>query len=469
MENDIKVAMDIPEVDLVLGGHDHIYKVIDCKGVPVVKSGHDFHDFSYVTTYFDVSPEEFQQVKKERESWDGFELIYNEKKQIFFETRRIEIFSAKYAADPNMVKHNKRCYKDFDMGMDKIIGWAGVDLEFGSEKQRIQETNAGNFLTDLLRTEYDTDFSMINSGTMRLEEKIPAGPIKAGDLHSLLPFGDTVTVIKITGDCLKRALENGVSTWPNLDGRFPQISGFSFCFDSDEPVGQRVKIENISTVANALISPYETYTLATLTYLTDGGMDYTMFRDEGVRLYSEDYDRLLINIPRQFFKRTSHKFRFFKIVNNKVEEQDSGFKITRTQQLSQFNAFAVNKNHSMVFDLNPDSTWIMVSPAIEGRTTNLAENRVPKLNIEMDKLPEVNFRELHHKKAKEISGEPPTPILEQKVSTDSSIVSFVGSSFSSPPKLQKQHTRRMSKANSAKTNFWTMAHTEHKQYSGEPS
>jgi hypothetical protein len=91
----------------------------------------------------------------------------------------------------------------------------------------------------------------------------------------------------------------------------------------------------------------------------------------------------------------------------------------------------------MVFDLNPDSTWIMVSPAIEGRTTNLAENRVPKLNIEMDKLPEVNFRELHHKKAKEISGEPPTPILEQKVSTDSSIVSFVGSSFSSPPKLQK--------------------------------
>jgi len=78
---------------------------------------------------------------------------------------------------------------------------------------------------------------MINSGTMRLEEKLPAGPIKAGDLHSLLPFGDTVTVIKITGDCLKRALENGVSTWPNLDGRFPQISGFSFCFDSDEPVG----------------------------------------------------------------------------------------------------------------------------------------------------------------------------------------------------------------------------------------
>jgi len=59
MENDIKVAMDIPEVDLVLGGHDHIYKVIDCKGVPVVKSGHDFHDFSYVTTYFDVSPKEF--------------------------------------------------------------------------------------------------------------------------------------------------------------------------------------------------------------------------------------------------------------------------------------------------------------------------------------------------------------------------------------------------------------------------
>ena len=132
--NDVKVAMDIPEIDMVLGGHDHHYKIIDCKGVPVVKSGHDFHDFSIISLYFDVSKTEFDEVKAERDNWDGFQLIYNEQKKFYFETRRITILSQKIAADPNMLIHNKRFYKDFDKGMGNIIGWTGVDLEFGSAK-----------------------------------------------------------------------------------------------------------------------------------------------------------------------------------------------------------------------------------------------------------------------------------------------------------------------------------------------
>ena len=65
-DNDFRVATDIPEIDLVLGGHDHNYKVVNCQGVPVVKSGHDFQEFSQITVYFDVSEEEFESVKKER-------------------------------------------------------------------------------------------------------------------------------------------------------------------------------------------------------------------------------------------------------------------------------------------------------------------------------------------------------------------------------------------------------------------
>ena len=68
-------------------------------------------------------------------------------------------------------------------------------------------------------------------------------------------------------------------------------------------------MENICTLASALISPYETYTLCTLQYLAKGGDGFTMFK-EGERLYSDDYDKMMIHVPRQFFKRTSHKFRF---------------------------------------------------------------------------------------------------------------------------------------------------------------
>ena len=36
------------------------------------------------------------------------------------------------------------------------------------------------------------------------------------------------------------ALENGVSQWPKLEGRFPQVSGLTFAFDPEQPSGQRV-------------------------------------------------------------------------------------------------------------------------------------------------------------------------------------------------------------------------------------
>lgn len=36
------------------------------------------------------------------------------------------------------------------------------------------------------------------------------------------------------------ALENGVSQWPKLEGRFPQTSGVKFKFDPSKPAGERV-------------------------------------------------------------------------------------------------------------------------------------------------------------------------------------------------------------------------------------
>ena len=44
-----------------------------------------------------------------------------------------------------------------------------------------------------------------------------------------------------SGTDLVQALENGVSQYPKLEGRFPQISGVSFTFDPSKPAGQRVE------------------------------------------------------------------------------------------------------------------------------------------------------------------------------------------------------------------------------------
>lgn len=44
----------------------------------------------------------------------------------------------------------------------------------------------------------------------------------------------------LPGDQLYKALENGVSQYPRLEGRFPQVSGISFAFDPQKPAGSRI-------------------------------------------------------------------------------------------------------------------------------------------------------------------------------------------------------------------------------------
>ena len=44
-----------------------------------------------------------------------------------------------------------------------------------------------------------------------------------------------------SGEQILEALENGVSQYPFLDGRFPQVAGMEFGFDPSKPKGKRVE------------------------------------------------------------------------------------------------------------------------------------------------------------------------------------------------------------------------------------
>ena len=50
--NDKRLAESVPDIDLVLGGHDHHYERSEINGILVLKSGSDFRDFSEVTVTF---------------------------------------------------------------------------------------------------------------------------------------------------------------------------------------------------------------------------------------------------------------------------------------------------------------------------------------------------------------------------------------------------------------------------------
>ena len=50
----------------------------------------------------------------------------------------------------------------------------------------------------------------------------------------------------ISGQRLLETLENGVSRYPRLDGRFPQVSGIRFQFDPYKKSGERVDMNTLT-------------------------------------------------------------------------------------------------------------------------------------------------------------------------------------------------------------------------------
>jgi 2',3'-cyclic-nucleotide 2'-phosphodiesterase (5'-nucleotidase family) len=158
--------------------------------------------------------------------------------------------------------------------------------------ERAGETPMGNFIADLMRKELKADLAITNGGGLRdtfpaatykvvdTTYKRPAagatGPfdVTLGDAISVLPFGNSVAVATITGTQLWAALENGVSQHPS-GGRFPQISGFKFSFDTSKAVGSRITaVTNLD--GTAIAKDAKTYTVAVNDFMLYGGDGYTM-------------------------------------------------------------------------------------------------------------------------------------------------------------------------------------------------
>ncbi len=157
--------------------------------------------------------------------------------------------------------------------------------------ERSGETPLGNFTTDAIRAKYKTDFALINGGGIRdtfpartftpLDKTLsrPAtsatGPwdVTVGDAMTVFPFGNSISTTTITGATLWKALENGVGGAYPADGRFPEISGFKFSFDSSKPVGSRV-VSVTKLDGTAIAKDSTVYTIATVDYLVQGGDGY---------------------------------------------------------------------------------------------------------------------------------------------------------------------------------------------------
>jgi hypothetical protein len=113
-------------------------------------------------------------------------------------------------------------------------------------------------------------------GGIRTDTLYPAGDITDLLIKQILPFGNTIVELEISGSTLLDALENGVSDFETLEGRFPQVSGMKYTWDPGAAAGNR--IESIM-IDETPLDESATYTLGTNNFMADGGDGYNMLTD----------------------------------------------------------------------------------------------------------------------------------------------------------------------------------------------
>ncbi|KAI0133992.1 Metallo-dependent phosphatase-like protein [Xylariales sp. AK1849] len=279
--NDNKLAEQTDGIiDIILGGHDHYYNHSFIKGTHVLRSGTDFKQLSYI---------EARRRKDHSNKWD-IDII------------RRDVVSA-IPQHEETVKVVNKLTASLKTTLQKPIGYTAAPLDARFRTVRLQESNIGNWVCDIMRHHYSGDCCIMASGTIRGDQVYPPGPVLLKDIMNCFPFEDPVVVIKVTGKAIWDALENGVCQFPALEGRFPQVSNIRFTFNGSKPVGSRI-LE--ATIGDEPIDMERKYVLVTRGYMGRGkdGFDSLLIESEGgtaEEIVSEENGILISMMLRQYF------------------------------------------------------------------------------------------------------------------------------------------------------------------------
>ncbi|CAE7536874.1 mggB [Symbiodinium pilosum] len=204
-----------------------------------------------------------------------------------------------YPLDAEMKGFVDGCMAKLGAAMDQVVGATAVDLDSRFASIRTKETNIGNFVTDVMRHALKADVAMLNSGTLRADAVIEQGEIKVRDLVNLLPMLDELCLLQLSGAQVLEALENSVSQYPRLEGRFAQVSGVSFQFDAAKPPNHRI-VDGSVRIGTDLLDLEKNYKLCTKDYLRQGKDGYDVFR-EGICLADGETAGILPSLVRDCF------------------------------------------------------------------------------------------------------------------------------------------------------------------------
>ena len=271
-ESDFNLAKNVDDIDIIVGGHSHtpLGSMPNAKQpYPVVTNTPNGKTVLVVTDwewgkYLGDLKVKFN-PKGEVISWEGLPHAIDHQIQ----------------PDASFSKQLQAFSTPLDILRQTIIGQTSVLLDGSRDKVRTQETKLGNLITDAILNKLRSDgaqIAILNSGAIR--SSIPVGNISVSQVIEVLPFGNMIARLDLTGEQIKQALEHGVSQVELGEGRFPQVSGIRFIYDPKAPVGYRVLSVSIidQTGQEKPLNLTATYRVVTNSFMVNGGDGYDVMK-----------------------------------------------------------------------------------------------------------------------------------------------------------------------------------------------
>jgi 2',3'-cyclic-nucleotide 2'-phosphodiesterase (5'-nucleotidase family) len=255
-ENDDQLAQDVPGIDLIVGGHSHdaINPPDHVGDTVIVQAGEKGKYVGVIELKFDKTG----RIEKYR-------------------SRLIPI-DGSVAENPEVASIITTYTEQTKDYVSAVLGEALVAFDGEREHVRSQETNLGDLFADALRQKLSTDIAFFNGGSIRTS--FPAGDITLGKLMEAFPYESHLVSIKLTGQQIKSALTQSLTTNKG-EGGFLQVSGLQVTADSS---GNILSV----TCQGRTLDDTALYTIALPSFLAYGGDKCDIFT-QGEDVVETDY------------------------------------------------------------------------------------------------------------------------------------------------------------------------------------
>ncbi|MCT7955937.1 bifunctional metallophosphatase/5'-nucleotidase [Laspinema palackyanum] len=241
-EQDKQLAESIPEIDLILGGHEHenIQVWRGANLTPIFKS-----DANAKTVYV------------HRLSYDTTTQQLNIISELVPITQSIPEDLTVRQIINEWLEKGYQAFRDNGFNPDEVIATLTESLDGLDSRIRHQPTNLTRLLTQFLLNEVkNADLAILNSGAIRIDDVIEPGPITQYDILRLLPFPGLVMAVEMKGSLLEQVLNQGIEN--KGTGGYLQTANV------------QQDIDNNWMIADRLLKPTQTYTVVLPQFLVEG-------------------------------------------------------------------------------------------------------------------------------------------------------------------------------------------------------